>query len=379
MSVDLKTLFVQKSPRETSGSRSANRFDYQDDWALCKLLEIHISDDDYVLVLDFHDDIVVLDSASNPQAALFYQVKTKQTGFWSRANLLARKKGKEGKLPSILGKLLSNYLLFSECTSGLSFISNAYSNFEMPPDKDAKKKNSKGLQKVLFNQITASEQTKIKDALSIEHPGQAIDTGLSSFVYECSELSLHGHTDHALGVLTNFLDKLPDGNTSVAAAFYRTIKGELSRRATSERIPQDFDELCKLKAIDKATMNEMLVFATKPAEVSNVVDLLRSRLNTEQVSFGLVQRICAAAKTILLYRYDPTNRYYTEAEKIVGDIVGRFDLDNVDSLINAIDALFTQCQLSQMNSMTIAEVELKALIGVCFIERQELQDADQKS
>ena len=248
----------------------------------------------------------------------------------------------------------------------------------MPPDENAKKTTSKGQQNVVFNQISSEEQVKIKNALSIEHPGQEIDAGINVFEYEYSELSLHGHTDHALGVLTNFLDKLPDGNTSVAAAFYRTIKGELTRRATSERIPKNFDELCKLKAINKATMNEMLVFATKPAEVSNVVDLLRSRLNAEQVSFGLVQKICSTAKTIFLYRYDPTNRYFTEAEKIVSKIGDRFDLDNVDSLINAIDALFTECE-PQMNSMKIAEIELKALIGVFFVERQELQNADQKS
>ena len=100
MSVDLKTQFVQKSPRETSGSRSANRFNYQDDWALCKLLEIHNSDDDYVLVLDFHDDIVVLDSASNPKVAIFYQVKpNKQDSGAGQTLSLARKEKKESCHP----------------------------------------------------------------------------------------------------------------------------------------------------------------------------------------------------------------------------------------------------------------------------------------
>ncbi|GAG02404.1 unnamed protein product, partial [marine sediment metagenome] len=77
--MSLKTQLIQE-PRENAGSKSSNRFDYQKNWALCKLLELHLSGRDYILVLDFHEDILVLDSEVDPKEIEFYQIKTTQQG-----------------------------------------------------------------------------------------------------------------------------------------------------------------------------------------------------------------------------------------------------------------------------------------------------------
>lgn len=53
----------------------ANRFDYQKDWALYKVLEFQLEDGNYVIVLDFHDDILILDSDISPDKIGFYQIK----------------------------------------------------------------------------------------------------------------------------------------------------------------------------------------------------------------------------------------------------------------------------------------------------------------
>jgi hypothetical protein len=91
--MSLKDLIVQKKPRETSGPRSANRFDFQKSWALCRLLELHQSGQDYLIVFDYHDDVLVLDSATDPNRIDFYQIKTKQNGHWTRSALVARDNG----------------------------------------------------------------------------------------------------------------------------------------------------------------------------------------------------------------------------------------------------------------------------------------------
>ena len=67
-----------ETPRENAGSRSSNRFDFQKNWAICKLLELHQNNEDYVLILDLHEDVIILDSSNNPKCADFFQVKTKE-------------------------------------------------------------------------------------------------------------------------------------------------------------------------------------------------------------------------------------------------------------------------------------------------------------
>ena len=71
---------VSNLPRETSGSRASSRFDFQKNWVLCHLLELHLEKRDYLVLCDYHDDVVVLERPSNPDQAEFIQIKTKKTG-----------------------------------------------------------------------------------------------------------------------------------------------------------------------------------------------------------------------------------------------------------------------------------------------------------
>ena len=73
---ELCNRLVNISPRETAGSRSTNRLDYQQDYAIFCLLELHTKGEDYRILLDYHDDIVILFPSEDPQDIHFYQVKT---------------------------------------------------------------------------------------------------------------------------------------------------------------------------------------------------------------------------------------------------------------------------------------------------------------
>lgn len=95
------------SPRENSGSVSSNRFDYQKDWAISKIIDLS-KNADFLLVFEFYEDIIVFDSSDNPNVIDFYQVKTKVTGKHSVSSLLKKTKGS-----SILGKLFTNKINFN--------------------------------------------------------------------------------------------------------------------------------------------------------------------------------------------------------------------------------------------------------------------------
>jgi hypothetical protein len=70
---------MTSQPRESGGSRASNRLDYQKDWALCHLLELHDTKTDYALIVEQHDDVAVLDSPQDPKRVDFYQIKTNWT------------------------------------------------------------------------------------------------------------------------------------------------------------------------------------------------------------------------------------------------------------------------------------------------------------
>lgn len=75
---DLLERLVNIPQRETSGSQTSNRYNYQYHWSLLKLLEITQSFNDFLIIFEFCEDTIVLDSSIKPENIDFYQVKTKK-------------------------------------------------------------------------------------------------------------------------------------------------------------------------------------------------------------------------------------------------------------------------------------------------------------
>lgn len=75
---------VAKKPLENAGAMAGNRFAYQLDWGLKRLLELEEEGKPYTVIFDYQDDILVLDSDEYPQYIDFYQVKTNTAAGWRK-------------------------------------------------------------------------------------------------------------------------------------------------------------------------------------------------------------------------------------------------------------------------------------------------------
>ena len=122
----LVSKLAARPPRETSGSRSANRFEFQKDWVICTILELHLAGSDYLVICDYHEDVIVLNKEIEGDQGRFYQVKTLPGKRWTIARLTKQQKGS-----SILGKLYQNYLLGREKTESLHLVSDAHYDFTL--------------------------------------------------------------------------------------------------------------------------------------------------------------------------------------------------------------------------------------------------------
>jgi hypothetical protein len=130
--MSLANLLITTPLRETAGSIAQQRFNYQAQWALTLIFDRHAAMQDYAIVLEFHDDVVLLDSPTSPSAVSFFQVKTKKNGQWTLAQLFRRSPSKSGStepLPSTVGKLVSNIHAFSGYTQSSNFVSNVPCSF----------------------------------------------------------------------------------------------------------------------------------------------------------------------------------------------------------------------------------------------------------
>lgn len=309
--MSLKDLIVQKKPREISGPRSANRFDFQKSWALCRLLELHQTGKDYLIVFDYHDDVLVLNSSTNPDRIDFYQIKTKQSGHWTRTALLARESGADGPLPSILGKLTQNKLDFPDHAGKLTLVSTQGFKLAVKGSADSIAHN------VCFKELDGKELALVQKALREEHKlDDDLDCADCTHLHVTS-LSLGDHSTHAMGILGQFLEQLYPNEKVQLPAVYRALTDEIKRKTNVERLPTDFTELSTQRSISRDSFSKMLL-NVKPLEQFEVaVQEAMNRLQQEQVPFDEVRRVRQACRAYEVERMNSSDLVLTKARKAI--------------------------------------------------------------
>ena len=309
---------VQVVPREVSGSSSSNRSDFQQSWAFCLLLKLHRTGQDYLVLFDYHDDVVVLDSASNPTAMDFYQVKTKKTGNWTATLLLKREKGANDKLlNSIAGKMYANKIAFPTAAKTLNFISNAQFSIKHKDNPNSPTVVA-GFELAELCRETLTEFSKtIQDEHELDYsPLCDIITKFST-----DPLSLEAHITHATGELANYLNGIkPDGKFATAPG-QRAIATAIARKTNHERTPATKDELLEAKGITRAEFEEMLSTIVSHEEERERWQDIRQTLTTEQQPFGDIHRWQVEWKKYAVERMDFSNAVLMAVQRAMKKVI----------------------------------------------------------
>jgi hypothetical protein len=368
MSSNLGDLLILTRPIEVSGSRSHNRFDYQANWALCRLLELHSTGDDYVIVLDYHDDVLVLDSATDPTKVLFYQVKSKSSGEWRRSDFTATHKNSR----SIIAKLYNHYIFFAKNVAGLTFVTNAGFSVRLTNDSKATACDT-----FTYSELHQKEQAEIETAICNQLTTSAPIEGASLLRFERCSLSHTDHTNHALGKLIDFLENISGSNDlafKTVNAFFRSLKMEILRGCTEESSPASFSELCKLKAISKSQFDSMISRVLASVPQPNWTDIIRQRLTVEGVSFVRTEQLCANVTRFVANRFDPMNSLLSDAVDSISTAVGNLSTDDMqlDSAILLIyENVRNDSRITLLKSRQ-SQIYVHAIIGVLLHEYQAL-------
>lgn len=316
--MELKRVISSNKPRENSGSRSSNRFDYQKDWAITKLIELHKSKEDYLLVMDYFDDVVVFDSSESPRNVSFFQVKTRGSN-WTINRMLERKRGKDGPLLSIVGKMYECKMQFPSHTLSLNFVTNAKFNVEL-------KGKEKGADKetICFNDINDKELANIVKQIREEHLLDDDPEFLEITFYRKDNLSINDRETYVTGKLSRFLEELnPEGKFKISLV-YKSLFDEVKRKNNYEGEIKDFESLAKHKGISKSYFSSIVSEFTKDDKVEKAWQMIQMQLNSEKVSMLEVMELSNAWDTYHLERMDLTNLRLQELKNSVSKIVKKY-------------------------------------------------------
>lgn len=229
---------------------TADRYDFQTMWGLALLFQEHETNEDYAIVFEFHDDVVLLNHSKNPSSVRFFQVKSKNTnGGWTLASLLKRKKSKDKKddklKPSYIDKMFDNIHKFSTSVASAYFISNQLCSF------NSTKKSFR------VDECSEEDFKKIVKSVKEAYPA-ATDDEVKLLGFTRTDLSLGDATSHTKGKLQSFITQQLGEVWFNPESVYKAIANECRRKAYFSGELITLEQAIKEKGLTKADVTVWL-------------------------------------------------------------------------------------------------------------------------
>lgn len=355
-----------KPTRERSGSMASNRFDYQKDWSLCKLLEVHESGKNYMLIFEHEEDLIILDSENIPKKIDFYQIKTKNSGEWRVSDLIRSNKRSS---PSFLGKLYSNKIKYGLQTKSLNFVSNAKFNIGLQKGGNALK-----YIEICVVECIDKDVNKISAKLKKEHLLKK-DPECQLIFLKVTNLSLHDSGTHTTGKISKFLSTLNPEKKYQPELAYRMIFDEIKRKSNYEYECKTIEELKKNKSIGKKEFLEMLGIIggiDKDKDFEETWNATQQRLNQEKEDLRVITKIKSAWVVYESKVFDYSDGLHKELCLCIKKIVSNFN-KKVESLKDFLDNSLEQYRATEFNKnhqKVYDDEYIKAVVLAQYYERK---------
>ena len=267
VNMSIKETICKTKPREVSGSRTLNAYSYQIDICAYLILKLLKSDKDFLALVDYLDDIVILDNKDNPEEIIFYQVKTST---------------KEISMTTILKEEWLNHIEENlESFKDDKVNSILLTNTEILCHK---KKFKTDNDKYVINEEYDRIKT-LKESLPSNEDGKKIVDIITTYIKKesldkisilKSKFTLEDHDNQLLGKFTDFLaDYEPKFDMAALKSIYHEFVCVLKNLSKNTYNQQEivFDDLIKSKGFSRKQFNN-ICDKTKKMMIPTVFDTI---------------------------------------------------------------------------------------------------------
>ncbi len=321
----LKEKLISTIPREDAGSRSSNRFAYQHSWALSKLLDIYDSGKDFAIILDYFDDIVILDSSDNPSSIDFYQIKTNTKSsdqYISTKKLIEQKKTGKGDgqkvKPSFMEKLIDNFNNFPDQTNSLNFISNKFFKIKIEEKKFSVTHKSVALHEIHEDDLNTIQSNMCKSCHKYTETSKCDQNCKDLIVFSVSDLSTNNHEETLIGIVSNFfLNKnVPQLNAKAATD---ALLSQIRIKNNDEFNGKTVGDLLERKSISKHEFHDSISKLIKINCITHNWAQINNLLVSEGISFKDSKEIRSNYEKYFIDRTSEMNLYDSRIIEIIRD------------------------------------------------------------
>ncbi len=202
---------IEKSHKEIYGSRSKNRLSLQISYAIELIIEFYNLD--FIILMDYIEDVSVIENPNDPNKIHMYQVKSKKAGSnFTFASIIK---------DEWFQKLYSNGLKYSDYVETANIVCNA-------DILDGKNSILINEQTSVSDDIQLKNINKIKDAIAKYNHIPVSNVDLSSYYFIKTELTTKNHKQDVTYKFESFLNSLSsDVQIETARALFNIIYDKL--------------------------------------------------------------------------------------------------------------------------------------------------------
>lgn len=235
---------IELNKNEIAGSRTKNRLTVQISYAMQLIMEYYSMD--YIILMDYIEDVAIIENPLEPSGIHLYQIKTKSTD-------------KQYALTTVIKdewfqKLYKNALKYKGYVEEAAVVCNT----DIVINQENVFSNTKNRLSDMKEDVNVQ---KIVKAIAKDLSIPEADVDLSQFLFVKSNLSTKGHKEEVEHQFENFLLK-EDSNLQIATAraIFKIIYDELDCKFNWELDENcsDVDEIFKMKGVNSIDINNVI-------------------------------------------------------------------------------------------------------------------------
>lgn len=241
-------------------------------WLINQLLSLSQDGvDDYLFLLEYVQDVALLDASTNPTEITLYQLKKRENSTWdlnSLAGLTA--KGIKVKPDTPLAKLIRSVLSFKGLSAKAEFVSNTHYKVELEAGGTALT-----LDYLSLDELTVARRTHIVDSTAEAHGISAAEVPLDRVTLRYVPIEVNDMRRHIIGAAHGFLKVLSGAHAAQADSFVDALFAKLATASRSTSKCKTWDELLKKRGYSKKQFDaDLAVLQLLPNQQKRRADLL---------------------------------------------------------------------------------------------------------
>jgi hypothetical protein len=260
-------------PREKAGARTAARFEFQVNFSILKILDVHEAGGDYRAIFDYFDDLTILDSSSSPKRIDFFQIKGLSSGSWTIKQLVKEDKA---TLPprSIIGRMYKNAKDFAAFTNSITFVSNGPFKVTLKDGTTSTENNVR----IIGSDLSDSEITGIEIVLETDFPAPRNPTCAEILIFERTNLPLQEQAIFVTGRLVEHLEKCSSGESFTVKALYDVLYRNIFARTGSTEETNSLDGVWERKSLARNEIAALIARAVQKQQFETLWPLISDEL-----------------------------------------------------------------------------------------------------